>query len=239
MSWILLLWACRADVPTPPEEPRGEPPVEAPAPEQRERADIPPEGEARAPVFSARAEPLSDALREAMTGVSWREGCPVGLDELRVLHLTHWTFEGTTAEGRLIVAEGAVEPLTKAFAAAFDEEFPIERIEPVHLYGGDDDRSMAANNTSAFNCRPVAGTKTWSEHSFGAAVDINPVQNPWVSGDRVEPPAGREYLDRDDRRPGMLHADSALVRSLREQGWGWGGTWSRVKDYQHLSQSGR
>lgn len=232
MSLILLWLACRADEPTVDEPPPPDPALEAPAPE--------PEAAPTGPLpFRADVEPLSAEMRRAMTGVSWREGCPVSLDDLRLLRVTHWTFDGDTAEGRLVVAESAVEPLRAAFAAAYEERFPIERIEPIHLYGGDDDRSMAANNTSAFNCRPVAGTKSWSQHSYGTAVDVNPVQNPWVSGDRVEPPAGRPFADRSDRRPGMLFADSALVRTLREHGWGWGGTWSRVRDYQHLSASGR
>jgi len=234
MSFILLLLACRADTDRPVE------PAPAPAAADEAPPAAPAEEPEPAPAaFRAVAEPLPADVREAMTGVSWREGCPVGLDDLRLLRITHHTFDGSVAEGRLIVAESAVEPLRRAFAAAFDERFPIERMEPVHLYGGDDDRSMAANNTSAFNCRPVAGTKTWSEHSWGTAIDVNPVQNPWVSGDRVEPPAGRPYADRADRRPGMLFADSALVRVLRDEGWGWGGAWSRVKDYQHLSASGR
>lgn len=237
MSLILLLLACRADGPQVDELPA--PPPDLGAPREEPPPDPPPEKAPEPAVFRAAAEPLPADMRQAMTGVTWREGCPVGLDELRLLRVTHWTFDGRAAEGRLVVAEGAVEPLKAAFAAAWDEGFPIERVEPVHLYGGDDDRSMAANNTSAFNCRPVAGTRAWSQHSYGTAIDVNPVQNPWVSGDRVEPPAGRPYVDREDRRPGMLHADSALVRVLRERGWGWGGTWSRVRDYQHLSASGR
>ena len=109
----------------------------------------------------------------------------------------------------------------------------------VSAYGGSDDASMAADNTSAFNCRTIKGTTTWSEHSTGTAIDINPVENPWVRGAMVDPPEGVEFLDREHRRPGMLYADSAVVRHLVEAGWGWGGTWGSRKDYQHLSLSGR
>ena len=105
-------------------------------------------------------------------------------------------------------------------------------------FGGDDAASMAANNTSAFNCRRVAGSSSWSQHSYGRAIDINPVQNPYVSGSTVSPPAGGAYLDRGHIRPGMIVADDAAVRSFAAVGWSWGGAWARTKDYQHFSLTG-
>jgi hypothetical protein len=99
---------------------------------------------------------------------------------------------------------------------------------------------MAANNTSAFNCRFVSGTARWSEHAYGRAIDINPVQNPYVSSSgRASPPAGAAYVDRSRRAPGMIHAGDAVVRAFAAVGWGWGGSWRGVKDYQHFSASGR
>jgi hypothetical protein len=231
MIWLVILIACASEPPgTPAPHPIEESPPPAPTPTP---APTP-------PVFWATSEPIPPEMREQMLGNGYREDCPVGLDELRLIRMTHWTFDGRVVEGQLIVAAQVVEPVREAFAAAFDERFPIERMEPVHAYGGDDDRSMAANNTSAFNCRPVAGTSQWSQHAYGTAIDVNPVQNPYVRGERVDPPAGREYVDRTRERPGMLEPGSALVRELHEHGWGWGGTWGGArKDWQHLSATGR
>jgi poly-gamma-glutamate synthesis protein (capsule biosynthesis protein) len=106
-------------------------------------------------------------------------------------------------------------------------------------YGGSDDASMDADNTSAFNCRNVAGTSRWSEHAYGRAIDINPVENPYVAGSHVSPAAGRAFLDRSQRRPGVVRAGDAVVRAFARVGWGWGGDFSSAQDYQHFSASGR
>lgn len=185
------------------------------------------------------AQPLDAALREAITGVSWHSGCPVGLDALRVVTLAHVGYDGAVHEGQMIVIESAVSAVEAGFRAAFDAAFPIERMEPVHRFGGSDDASMAANNTSAFNCREVAGGTGWSRHSYGDAIDVNPVQNPYVKGKHVLPPAGSAFLERDPSVTGLITGDSAIVSAFVAQGWGWGGTWSSMKDYQHFSATGR
>ena len=99
---------------------------------------------------------------------------------------------------------------------------------------------MAADNTSAFNCRyaVASGPRRWSVHAYGQAIDVNPVENPYVFGRRVLPPAGRWYLDRAASRPGMAVAGGALVQAFAAVGWGWGGRWS-PPDYQHFSATGR
>jgi len=108
----------------------------------------------------------------------------------------------------------------------------------VDRFDADDRESMRHDNTSAFNCRYVAGTTTWSQHAFGRAIDINPVENPYVDGSHVSPPRGRRYLDRSDVRPGMIVRGDVVLRVFRRIGWGWGGDWSFVKDYQHFSANG-
>ena len=129
---------------------------------------------------------------------------------------------------------------TDVFRQAFQAHFPIERIEPVHLYGGDDDRSMEANNTSAFNCRLKTSGTSYSEHSWGHAVDINPLRNPYVTGSgRVYPPEGAEYVDRTRDFPGKIDEDGVVVQAFDAHGWGWGGRWNSSKDYQHFSATGR
>ncbi len=159
------------------------------------------------------------------------------LESLRYVSLSHWGFEGTVRQGELVVHADVVDSLERAFAELFEQRFPIRSMRLVDDYGGDDDRSMAADNTSAFNCRPVAGTRRWSQHAYGRAVDINPVENPYVHGGRVDPPAAAPFTDRATVRPGMLIADGPAVAAFASVGWTWGGTWGSP-DFQHLSANG-
>lgn len=170
---------------------------------------------------------------------SWRSGCPVPPQDLRLLRLSHRGVDGAVRTGELVVAADVLVPVLRAFERLYAARFPVERMVRLDGYGGSDDASMDANNSSAFNCRRVAGGASWSEHAYGRAIDLNPVQNPYVSGSTVAPRAGRAYLDRADVRPGMVVADDVVVRAFAAQGWGWGGTWSSAKDYQHFSRSGR
>jgi hypothetical protein len=181
---------------------------------------------------------IEAAPRERMT-LSWRPGCPVALDDLRLLTLTHWGFDRKVHRGELVVHEDQARAVKRVFRALFETRFPIQRMELVDVYGADDDRSMAANNTSAFNCRTVEGSSSWSEHAYGRAIDINPIQNPAVQNDRVTPPAGSRYLDRSRRVKGLIRANDAVVRAFAAIGWGWGGYWTSLKDYQHFSATGR
>ncbi len=174
-----------------------------------------------------------------MTGVSWRPGCPVLLRDLRVLSFTHWGFERKVRTGRLIVHEDVARPLLSVFRKLYAERFPIRKVVPVDAYGASDFRSIEADNTSAFNCRFVDGTRRWSEHAYGRAIDINPIENPYVSGESTSHRASIPYLDRGRRRPGMAHEGETLVRAFDAIGWGWGGRWTSVKDYQHFSASER
>ena len=114
-----------------------------------------------------------------------------------------------------------------------------ETPRPIDVYDGSDDASMAANNTSAFNCRAVTGGSSWSEHSYGTAIDVNPLVNPYVRGNTVLPPEGSRYADRTRDDPGMIHSGDSTVEAFSARGWIWGGTWSSPKDYQHFSTSGR
>ena len=192
------------------------------------------------PAFEATVEPIPQAVRDEMTGVSWHAGlgCP-SFDELRLVTLDHWGFDGEVKTGELVVAASAASAIVSAFEQLYIEQFPIERMVRVDAYGGDDDASMAANNTSAFNCRKVTGGSSLSEHSFGTAIDINPVQNPYVNGGTVLPPSGSAYVDRGRPAQGMIHRPGPVTRAFDAIGWGWGGDWNGLKDYQHVSESGR
>jgi hypothetical protein len=174
-----------------------------------------------------------------MTGLSWRPACPVPLRDLRLLRLSHWGFDRTVRTGRLIVHEDVARQVLGVFRELYAKRFPIRRMVPVDAYGASDFRSIEADNTSAFNCRHVEGTQRWSEHAYGRAIDVNPIENPYVSGGRTSHRASVPYLDRSRRRPGMTHEGGALVRAFDAIGWGWGGRWTSVKDYQHFSASGR
>lgn len=184
------------------------------------------------------ASPISGALAQRMTSSSWRPGCPVPLSSLRHLRVSYMGFDGAERTGELVVHVDQVERVAIAFELLWDANFRIERMQLVDDFGGDDAASMAANNTSAFNCRRVSGSSSWSQHAYGRAVDINPVQNPYVAGSTVSPPAGRAYLDRGNVRTGMIVANDAAVRSFSAVGWSWGGAWARTKDYQHFSLTG-
>jgi D-alanyl-D-alanine carboxypeptidase len=182
---------------------------------------------------------IGPAQAKRMTGVSWRPGCPVPLGDLRVVAGPHWGFDGRVRRGRLIVHEDVAAAVFGALRRLYAARFPIRRMLPVDAYGGSDFRSIEADNTSAFNCRYVDGTRRWSEHAFGRAIDVNPIENPYVSGGRTSHPASVPYLDRSRKRPGMAYEGGVLVEAFRAIGWGWGGDWSGVKDYQHFSASGR
>jgi poly-gamma-glutamate synthesis protein (capsule biosynthesis protein) len=181
--------------------------------------------------------PIDDALAARMAP-SWRPGCPVPLQDLRYLRIGHWDFDGVDRLGEMVVHEDAVATVEAAFRRLHEIRFPIRSMRLVDDFGADDDASMAADNTSAFNCRPVAGTSTWSQHSYGRAVDVNPLENPYVTGNGTFPPSGAAFAVRSGAQ-GQFMAGGDEVRAFTDRGWGWGGVWAGSKDYQHFSASGR
>ena len=189
--------------------------------------------------FSGTISPISPTLAKQMTGVSWRPGCPVPLRDLRVVTVTHHDFEGRDRVGRVIVHRDAAPRILGVLRRLYADGFPIRRMIPVDAYGGSDFRSIEADNTSAFNCRFVDGTTRYSEHAYGRAIDVNPIENPYVTGaGTTSHPASRAYVSRTLFRPGMAAEGHALVRAFDAIGWGWGGRWGGAKDYQHFSASG-
>ena len=191
-----------------------------------------------AAAFSFSAQPLPADVRERVIGSSWHKGCPVALADLRYVRLTHRTFAGGPRKGELIVHRDAVPAVRRAFARLYRKRFPIRRMRLVDAYRASDYRSIEADNTSAFNCRRATGSTRWSEHAYGRAIDVNPIENPYVYADgTTSHRRSRPYLDRSRHRRGT--AEGRLVRAFHAQGWGWGGTWSPARDYQHVSASGR
>lgn len=178
---------------------------------------------------------ISPVTAERLGG-SYRSNCPVAPDALRLLRLSFITFDGLSATGELVVAAQAADAFVAIFAELYRLRFPIRSMVTVDAFGADDDTSMAHDNTSAFNCRPITGGTGWSAHSYGLAVDINPRENPYVLGDTVLPPEGRDYLDRSTPGPGIILAGDAVVTLFEGQGFEWGGSWSRPVDYQHFER---
>jgi len=192
------------------------------------------------PQFRFEASPLTPALRRRISGTSWHPGCPVGLSQLRYLRISYWGFGYRPHLGEMVVNASVVKPLQRAFATLFAHRFPIRRMRLVDDYGGSDYASIQADNTSAFNCRNVTGGSGWSQHAYGLAIDINPIENPYVNTDgTTDHAASRPYLDRSNVREGMAVAHGTLVRAFDAIGWGWGGRWPLPTDYQHFSANGR
>ena len=195
---------------------------------------------AETPRFRGEVARIDAPTRERMTGVSWHRGCPVGFADLRLLEVSHWGFDRQVHRGRLVVHRDAAQAMLAVMRSLFRQRFPIRRMRLVDAYGADDHRSMAADNTSAFNCRFVAGQPgTWSEHAYGLAIDVNPVENPYVTASGyVSPPAGAPFTRRGRHSMGMIHRNGPAVAAFASAGWEWGGNWPWPKDFQHFSATG-
>jgi hypothetical protein len=179
-------------------------------------------------------------VSRAELGASWHPGCPVAPAQLRRVSVPYWGFDGRAHRGALVVNASVAIRVGSIFERLYSARFPIRRMTPIAAFGGSDDRSMAADNTSAFNCRyaVASGPKRWSVHAYGEAIDVNPVENPYLEGGRVLPPAGRRYLDRTTARPGMAVHGGPLVTAFAAAGWQWGGRWTASPDWQHFSATG-
>ena len=189
------------------------------------------------------AAPIPDEIWARMIGVSWHDTLPCPTREaLSWLQVPYIGFDGQAHTGQMIVAREEAETVLDIFAEISAAGFPIQSIRPVHEFAGDDDFSMAANNTSGFNCRYVSGTDRLSQHAFGRAIDINPVQNPFVTRRGTAPAAGVDFDAPQERKagnPGVIVPQGPVVVAFKSRGWGWGGDWTSMKDYQHFSANGR
>jgi len=151
-----------------------------------------------------------------------------------VLEVCYWSFDGLIHQGQIVVDRRLVSDIREVFRVALQAHFPIASVIPIShaRFQWDDQKSMAANNTSGFNYRTVTGGTRLSKHALGFAVDINPVQNPYVRGDRVLP-KGARY---DPNASGALNPECPVVRTFLRLGWTWGGQWNTLKDYQHFQK---
>lgn len=201
----------------------------------------PPPSTSSAPPAASDPDGFAWSSRQATAadlGSSWREGCPVGPASLRIVSLAYHDMGGAVRTGTLVIHEDIESASRRAFASLFAQRFPFESIITVDRFDSDDDASMAANNTSAFNCRYAvtnSATKSWSNHAYGKAIDVNPRTNPYVLGGEVLPPNGAEYADRDVEHPGGLYRGGAALEAFTGNGFEWGGAW-RNPDYQHVER---
>ena len=185
--------------------------------------------------LAASVEPLSEAQKHRMIGVTWHEGCPVALKDLRWVKVPYWGVDAQYHSGALVLHAQVAEQVADLMVALAREHVVIASIEPMVDYGGDDVRSAEANNTSAFNCRAVTGYPgVFSRHSYGKAIDINPLWNPYVKKTVVVPQSGQPFLDRGALPGKQIHSGDKVHQAFMSIGWQWGGQWQSLKDYQHF-----
>ena len=192
-----------------------------------------------AAAFRAEIVPLDAAVRARIGNKSWRDAearCP-RIEALAYVTLDHVTFDGGVARGELVVAAALATRTVELFRRLYQLGFPIRQMKLVDDYDANDDRSMSADNSSAFNYRLIAGTQLLSQHALGRAIDINPVENPWRRPDRIVPAEGIPFADRTNVRPGMIVRPGPVVAIFDECGWEWGGDWRHAFDDHHIMWS--
>lgn len=186
-------------------------------------------------VFSSNLINLE--IEERIHGKSWKDGAPIEIENLRYLQLTYLGFDNESHVGEMIVHKYVAEEVLEIFKELYLNKVKIEKMVLISEYDANDDLSMADNNTSAFCYRVVAGTDKLSKHSYGIAIDINPVQNPYVQKNSVEPESGRDYLDRSKITDGMIVSGDISYMAFVSRDWTWGGNWNSMKDYQHFQKN--
>ena len=196
--------------------------------------------------YESSVRPLPAELeRNLIRTDSWKPGCPVPLEDLRLLTVEHWGFDGRPHTGQLVVNEDFGAPLQKVFRQLYRLKFPIRHMRLDDMYGPRRARPADGDITGSFRCRQAvpspcvggSGSGSWSNHAYGHAIDLNPVENPYVGCGQTRDPTSVRYMDRSRYRKGMI--TPAVVRAFRSIGWGWGGDWSgATKDYMHFSTTG-
>lgn len=186
------------------------------------------------PVFTA--EPIPAAIEARMRGVSYPEDAEIKLSDLRYLRLSYVDFEDHEQVGELVCNKAIAEDLLAIFKDLYEARYPIRSIRLIDDYGGDDEASMAADNTSCFNYRKKTGMRELSKHALGLAVDINPFENPYVRPSRVRPTGASAFADRTQDFPHKIDKNDLCYRLFRARGFSWGGSWRSVQDYQHFEK---
>ena len=176
--------------------------------------------------------------RRVVRRSTWRPDCPVPLDDLRYATVSFWGFDDRPHTGEMIVHERVADDIVGVFRRLYRARFPIEEMRVRRAGEIDAPPTGDYNNTDLFDCRPATGGSQWSQHAYGLAIDINPFHNPYLKGDLVVPELAEAYLDRNSHRPGMIQPGDVVTRAFADIGWGWGGEWNTLKDWQHFSSNG-
>ena len=191
-------------------------------------------GNQNLPVFTKSDIP--EDVKVKMHGVTISDSSAVKFDGLSYLTLTYMGYDGKSHTGNMIVDKTLADEVISIFKELYEAKFPVEKIRLASEYGGDDELSMADNNTSAFNDRPATGGTGLSYHQLGRAIDINPKVNPYIKGNVILPEEGKNYTDRSLDEQGMISKDGVCVEIFKKYGWSWGGDWTSLKDYQHFEK---
>ena len=195
--------------------------------------------------FRQSIRPLPEAMQARLEGRYWHQGCPVSLSELRILRVRPVGFDGRVRTGQLVVNRDVAAPLASVFRRLYELRFPIRHMQFADMYGPKRAQPRDGDVTGSFECRQAvpspctggSGTGTWSNHAYGHAIDLNPVENPYVGCGMTRDATARKYMNRSRLRPGMV--TPAVIEAFRSIGWGWGGSWTGdTKDYMHFSYNG-
>ena len=181
-------------------------------------------------------QPVPETVKNRMQGLSMPENATINFNELRYLTVFHYDYEGHIRKGELVCNRKIAKDLLFIFRALFSRAYPINSIRLVDDFDASDEASMQANNSSCFNYRTIARSKTLSKHAFGMAVDINPLQNPYVKGSFVQPSTAMDYLDRTKVFSHKIDENDFCKEVFESYGFQWGGHWRNVKDYQHFEK---
>ena len=193
--------------------------------------------------YYASIHPISPTVKQRMlAGKSWHKGCPVDTEDLRYVKMSYIDFSGKERTGEMIVHKSVAKEVTAIFEKLYKAKYPIRQMHLVSDFGGSDWKSIDADNTSAFNCRNATGSHKWSKHSYGRAIDLNPLENPYISRNgHIAHKASQKFRKRQHQNHSaadraVLLQDDPAVQIFKAHGWKWGGDWKGVKDYQHFSK---
>lgn len=181
--------------------------------------------------FEIRDIPL-DIQNKMIEKKVWSSECIIPLKKLKLLNLTHYNFDNRIEVGQMVVHSSKADSVITIFQELFALKFPIHTIRLIDEFEGDDELSMKANNSSCFNFRKIAGSDRLSLHAYGLAIDINPIQNPFIQKGNISPTSGKNFINRSNIKAGMVEP---IVKVFFKYGFTeWGGNWQEPIDYHHF-----
>ncbi|HEY7876365.1 MAG TPA: M15 family metallopeptidase, partial [Actinomycetota bacterium] len=195
-----------------PEGPQGFGPAQRTPPILRNRRFATPDILPR-PKKKGYTATIGPVPRDVLERSTWRPKCPVAVEDLAYLTMTFWGFDRDRHTGEMIVHASVAEQIAGVFERIYEARYPIEEMRVITLKEQRAPITGDTNITSSFECRPVTLGDSWSQHSYGLAIDINSFHNPYWRGDLVAPELATAYLKRNWRRPGMIFEGDAVVQA--------------------------